>query len=341
MKQKIFFKLVFMGALSYGLLLVFIGFLAFVGMKQVNYSLLAQNFQQKILFFGLILTAGIFLIFFLYVFLIKLSMRTFLLAQQRQNDFLESKDEKKTEQKIGIDAEREKFIDSLKTEFVAIAAHQLRTPISAIKWIIKMLMDEDIGPLTKEQKDYLTKAYLSNERMVKLINDLLCVTRIEEGRFLNKQKKADLIENIESALALWKGAAERKGLKFEFHKPNRKTPFAFVDAEKVALALQNLIDNAIHYTSQGEIVVKVDFLKGKNEFQISVKDTGIGIPKDQQSKVFSRFFRAGNAVKMETEGTGLGLYIARSIAQAHGGRMFFESEEGKGTTFYFTVPAYS
>lgn len=341
MRQKIFFKLVFMGALSFGLLLVFIGLLAFIGIKQVDYALLAQNFQQRVLFFGLILATGVFTIFFLYVFLVRLSIKPFLLDERKQGDFVEQEDEHQTEQKIGLDVEREKFIDGLKTEFVAIAAHQLRTPISAIKWIIRMLMDEDLGPLTKEQKDYLTKAYLSNERMVKLINDLLCVTRIEEGKFLNKQKKADLIENMETALALWKGAAERKGLKFEFQKPAKKTPFAFIDVEKVALALQNLVDNAIHYTARGEIIVRVDFLKGKNEFQISVQDTGIGIPKDQQSKVFSRFFRAGNAVKMETEGTGLGLYIARSIAQAHGGKMFFESEEGKGTTFYFTLPAYS
>ncbi|MCG2689831.1 HAMP domain-containing histidine kinase [Candidatus Parcubacteria bacterium] len=238
-----------------------------------------------------------------------------------------------------LERQREKFIEGLKTEFVSIAAHQLRTPLSAIKWIIRMLLDEDLGPLNKDQKDYLTKAYINNERMVKLINDLLNVSKIEEGRFLNKPTKESLSGIIEEALALWVGSAKRKGLVLTFKKSKSRSPTVLVDKEKIVLVLHNLVENSIKYSNHGEIIIKIDFEKVNSRFVISVKDGGEGIPEEEQEKVFTRFFRASNASKIDTEGTGLGLYIAKHIVQSHGGKIWFESEEGKGTTFYFTLPA--
>jgi PAS domain S-box-containing protein len=237
------------------------------------------------------------------------------------------------------DVTREKEIERMKTEFVSISAHQLRTPLSAIKWTLKMFLDGDLGELTKEQREFLEKTYQSNERMINLINDLLNVTRIEEGRFLYKPVLADIVPICQSVIDSYKDEIEKRNLKFKFKKP-KELPKVRVDIEKISLAIQNLLENAIRYNKFGgeiEMVLK----EKEKEIEFSIKDTGIGIPKDQQNRVFTKFFRGSNAMKMETEGSGLGLFITKNIIEAHGGRIWFESEEGKGTTFYFTLPTLS
>jgi len=246
------------------------------------------------------------------------------------------------EERIGTlvilhDVTREKMIERIKTEFVSVAAHQLRTPLSAIKWTLRMLLDGDVGELTPEQKDFLEKSYKSNERMINLINDLLNVTRIEEGRYLYNPVLTEFEPILESLLSFYTEEIKRKGLKLEVEKPKEKLPPVVVDAEKIKLALQNLIENAIKYTLPGgKISISLKRLEDSIEF--SIKDTGVGIPKDQQNRVFTKFFRGANAMKLETEGSGLGLFITKNIIEAHGGKIWFESEEGKGTTFYFTLP---
>jgi len=244
-------------------------------------------------------------------------------------------------EKIGIlillhDISREKLIERMKTEFVSIAAHQLRTPLSAIKWTLKMLLDGDLGPLSKEQKEFVKKTYQSNERMIRLINDLLNVTRIEEGRFVYAFVLIDLRKIIENIVDSYKELIKNKKLEIKFKKP-KKFPKIKIDLEKMSLAVQNLIDNAIRYTLPGgKIEISLKNLGKEIEFQI--KDTGIGIPKSQQERIFTKFFRGFNATKLATEGSGLGLFITKNIIEAHGGKIWFESEERKGTTFYFTLP---
>ena len=235
------------------------------------------------------------------------------------------------------DITREKMIERMKTEFVSLSAHQLRTPLSAIKWTLRMLLDGDLGVITDEQRDFIEKTYKSNERMISLINDLLDVTRIDEGRYLYKPILTDLEPICQFVINSCQEEAERKKLKLKFKKPEEKLPKAIVDVEKIKLVIQNLLENAIRYTkSGGEILVSLRHLKKEIEF--SVRDTGIGIPKNQQARVFTKFFRAANVIRMETEGSGLGLFITKNIIEAHGGKIWFESEEGKGTTFYFTLP---
>ena len=235
------------------------------------------------------------------------------------------------------DITREKMIERMKTEFVSLSAHQLRTPLSAIKWTLRMLLDGDLGVITDEQRDFIEKTYKSNERMISLINDLLDVTRIDEGRYLYKPILTDLEPICQFVINSCQEEAERKKLKLKFKKPEEKLPKAIVDVEKIKLAIQNLLENAMRYTkSGGEILVSLRHLKKEIEF--SVRDTGIGIPKNQQARVFTKFFRAANVIRMETEGSGLGLFITKNIIEAHGGKIWFESEEGKGTTFYFTLP---
>jgi len=248
----------------------------------------------------------------------------------------------KDEQKLGIlvvfhDVSREKLIERMKTEFVSLAAHQLRTPLSAIKWTLRMVLDGDVGEITNEQKELLQKTYISNERMISLINDLLNVTRIEEGRYVLKPILINLETVIESMLKSYKEEAKRKNVEVELIKPDISLPAILVDVEKITLAIQNLLDNALHYTpAGGKIIILLNYNNGKIEFAIS--DTGIGIPKDQQERVFTKFFRASNAMKTDTEGSGLGLFIVKNIIEAHGGKVWFESEEGRGSTFYFNLP---
>jgi len=234
------------------------------------------------------------------------------------------------------DVTREKAIERMKSEFVSISAHQLRTPLSAIKWTLKMFLDGDLGELTEEQMEFLKRVYQSNERLINLINDLLNVTRIEEGRYLYKPVLADITSICQSVIDSYAEEIKKKNLRFKFKKP-KELPKVRVDIEKISLAIQNLLENAIRYNKVGgEIEIVLREKEGKIEFLI--KDTGIGIPKNQQDRVFTKFFRASNAMKMETEGSGLGLFITKNIVEAHGGKIWFESEEGKGTTFYFTLP---
>ena len=246
------------------------------------------------------------------------------------------------EEKLGTlvvlhDITREKTIEKMKTEFVSLAAHQLRTPLSAIKWTLRMLLDGDLGKITKEQNDFLEKTYRSNERMIVLINDLLDVTRIEEGRYLYKPVLTDIEPIVQFVTNSYEEEIEKKKIKFEFKKPEEKLPKIKLDVEKIRLAIDNLLDNAIRYTpTYGKIMVILKHRKGGIEF--SVKDTGVGIPKDQQGRVFTKFFRGANVMRMATEGTGLGLFITKNIIEAHGGKIWFESEEGKGATFYFAIP---
>lgn len=235
------------------------------------------------------------------------------------------------------DITREKTVERMKTEFVSIAAHQLRTPMSAIKWTLRMILDGDLGPITSEQKDFLEKTFISNERMISLINDLLNVTRIEEGRHLYNLILVNLEDLTSNIVASYTEIAKRKNLTLEYEKPDQKLPQVKVDVEKIRLVISNLIENAIKYTpAKGGITVKAYIEDGR--VQVSVKDTGVGILKEQQERIFTKFFRGANVMRMETEGTGLGLFIAKNIVETHGGKIWFESEEGKGTTFLFNLP---
>jgi len=237
------------------------------------------------------------------------------------------------------DISREKVVESLKSQFVSVAAHQLRTPLSIIKWSLCMLLDGEIGLLTNEQIEMLDKAQQTNERMIHLINDLLNVARIEEGRFMYRPKTVDMIELLEKVAEPARALAKNKRVKFEFKKPiDNSSKVIKADIEKLSLAIKNLLENAIFYTSSGGKVV-LSAERVKDDVLVCIKDSGIGIPKDQHKRVFNKFFRADNAVRMETEGTGLGLFITKNIIEAHQGKISFESEEGKGTTFKFSLPA--
>lgn len=235
------------------------------------------------------------------------------------------------------DITHEKLIDKLKSEFVTVAAHQLRTPASIMKWTIKTLLEEDSGPLTEEQKEALGRVFSTNEKMIRLINDLLNVAQIEEGKYLSKLVISDIKEIIKTSYGSFEGQLKKRKIKFVFKVPKTPLPKVMLDREKMIIALNSLIDNAGRYTPQGgNITVSIE--EKEKEIEVGIKDNGLGISFEDQTKISTKFFRGRNAARVDTEGTGLGLYIAKNIIEAHGGRFWFDSEEGKGSNFYFTVP---
>ena len=235
------------------------------------------------------------------------------------------------------DITREKELDRLKTEFVSVTSHQLRTPLSAIKWIIELMLHEGAGPLTAEQKEFLTQASDSNERMIALIADLLNISRIEAGRLALSPVEVDLSVLTGHVLRefLEKIKEKKLALSTRFYKEARPV---VADPKYLHQVLSNLISNAVKYTRPGgRITIAVRSEKG--EVVWSISDTGMGIPRAQQDRVFQKFFRGDNVIREETEGTGLGLYVAKSLTEAMGGRIWFTSTEGKGTAFFFALPS--
>ena len=235
------------------------------------------------------------------------------------------------------DVSREKIVEKLKTEFVSISAHQLRTPLSAIKWTLRMLLDGDMGKINKEQKEFLQRTYRSNERMISLVNSLLNVTRIEEGRFVFNPKQADIYEIVKSAIDSCKEEVKKRKIKIDLQKPKNKLSKVVVDEEKIQLAFQNLIDNSIKYSFPGK-KIEINFKKKKQAVETIIKDYGIGVPKNQQQRIFTKFFRGSNVMRLDTDGTGLGLFIVKNIIDAHKGKIWFKSEEDKGITFWVSLP---
>jgi len=235
------------------------------------------------------------------------------------------------------DITREELIEKAKSEFIKLSTHQLWTPASAVKWSLQMLLKGEVGDLSKEQKELIEKTYKANNREIKLIGDLLNVAQIEMGKYLSNMALSDIGKLTQSLISSYEEKVREKGIEIKFRKPEEQLPKVMIDVEKMKVAIKNIIDNAVRYTLSGGMI-EIFLEKNEKEIKVQISDNGLGIPQDEQKKVFTRFFRGSNITQIDTEGTGLGLYIAKNIIEAHGGRIWFESEEGKGSTFYFTIP---
>lgn len=237
------------------------------------------------------------------------------------------------------DITREKEIDKMKSEFVSVASHQLRTPLTGIKWFTELLLKGKAGAVSDEQKDFLQQISDSNNRMIALVNDLLNVSRIETGRKFSIEKKlTDIVLMIQEVVEEHQIIAAKRGVTLKLGGRWPKELTLNMDGEKMRQVFQNLVSNAIKYSKEANGVVAVALDRSESGRVIfSVKDNGFGIPKPQQEKIFQKFFRAENVLS-GFEGTGLGLYIAKAIVEGHGGRIWFESAEGKGTAFFVALP---
>jgi PAS domain S-box-containing protein len=235
------------------------------------------------------------------------------------------------------DITREKLVEKAKSDFVALVTHQLWTPSSAIKWSLKMLLNGEFGALNKKQKELVGRIYSANNKEIKLIGQLLDVAQIEAGRYVVDLKLSSIEDLIQSLVDDYKSEAAEKKISLKFKKPEKQLPQLMIDKDKMKIAIGNIINNSLRYTpAGGEIVVLLR--ESEKNIIVQISDTGLGIPFSGQKRVFTKFFRASNIIQIDTQGTGLGLYIAKSIIEAHGGRIWFQSEEGQGTTFYFTLP---
>lgn len=228
-------------------------------------------------------------------------------------------------------------LDQMKDNFLSIAAHQLRTPLGSMRWSMELLLEGDLGKLPKAAKEAVESLYKNSERMVTLVNDLLDVSRIDQKRGVEEKQPYDLVEVIEGAINQLQSEADKRGVKLILQVPKQVVPKIFIAPKHIHEAIENLLSNAIKYNREkGSVTITVK--KGKEMLEISLADTGIGIPKGDQEKVFSKFFRAANAVLKETEGSGLGLSVVKSYVEESSGVISFESKEGIGTTFFIKFP---
>lgn len=239
---------------------------------------------------------------------------------------------------LGIerDITQEEDVNRAKTEFVSLASHQLRTPLSAINWYTEMLLAGDAGVLTDQQKQFLDEIYKGNQRMVDLVNALLNVSRIELGTLAVEPELLKLADLADSVLNELKVQIKAKSLKI-VKNYNKTIPDINADPKLLRILWQNILSNAVKYTpAKGKIEISIE--QQKDEFLLTIADNGYGIPKFQQDKIFTKLFRADNVRDKETDGTGLGLYIVKAIVDSAKGKIWLESEENKGTTFYISLP---
>ncbi|PJE77206.1 hypothetical protein COV05_00300 [Candidatus Uhrbacteria bacterium CG10_big_fil_rev_8_21_14_0_10_48_16] len=244
--------------------------------------------------------------------------------------------------KVGVmailrDVTKDNEVKRLKQEFLSLASHQMRTPLTGIKWAVEILRKGKIGPLTEKQKEMVDQIEISSLRMIALVDDLLDVSRIDnkETEALKKDN-CNVCSLLQSVVNEMQILIDEKELTLVMNPCGNCSASLWVDEKKIRQAFQNILSNAIKYTPRQKRIAITGKKIGK-EIVYAIQDEGVGIPENQQKQVFQKFFRADNVVTT-TGGTGLGLYLSKDIIEKHGGRIWFESEEGKGTTFYIALP---
>lgn len=253
---------------------------------------------------------------------------------RKLNDELQQRIEDATKELRASNRQLQK-LDEAKNEFISMASHQLRTPLTSIKGYLDMLLQGDMGKLAPTQRAVLREAFSSSERMVQLINDFLNVSRLQTGKFTINRQLVNLGDIIKEEVTLLRVVAEQRGIRL-VTKIDRSV-VVNIDADKVRQVVMNMIDNAIYY-SKPKMTVTVTLKKTGEDVEFVVKDHGIGVPEAEQSGLFSKFFRGSNARKRRPDGTGVGLFLAKKVVLEHDGEMIFSSVENKGSVFGFRLP---
>lgn len=236
--------------------------------------------------------------------------------------------------KANIELQR---LDDGKDEFVSMASHQLRTPLTSIKGYLSMVLEGDAGELNREQRKLLEEAFTSSERMVRLIGDFLNVSRLQNGKFtIDRSAQVNLADLVEQEIDNVDEIAKSRGIGIAYHKP-AGFPVLYLDEDKMRQVVMNYLDNAVYYSPESKTIT-VRLYKNEGTVVLEVIDRGMGVPKGVQKRLFTKFFRAKNAQKQRPDGTGIGLYLAKMVITCHGGRIIFESTEGKGSMFGFRLP---
>jgi len=226
----------------------------------------------------------------------------------------------------------------MKLEFLTIMTHQIRAPFANLRWVTDLLLSKRSTALRKEgqEEEYLKILRENSQRLEELINKIITVSKIEQGKFPSTKDFFVLKDLTDKVVLEFKSFAEASNIKIEFEVAE-ELPSIFGDASQVREVVENFVDNAIKYTKDKGLVKILISKKGKKAY-LEVKDSGVGIPKDDQKYIFQKFFRAQSAMKQQTQGSGLGLFIAKSIIESHKGKIGFISQEGEGATFWFTLP---
>jgi len=224
----------------------------------------------------------------------------------------------------------------MKSEFISIVSHQLRSPLSNLRWAIELLISGRVNGVSEKQLEYFKILKENSARMRELVSDLLIVSRIETAKLPLKKKEISLEDLVRKIIEELEVLAKASNVKVEFGVKENLSK-VFVDPSRIRLVIENLLDNAIRYIKEkGQVEIKLEKIDKYCRFEI--KDTGVGIPKEDQKYIFQKFFRSENVMRYQTQGSGLGLYIAKSVVEKSGGKIGFKSQEGIGSTFWFTLP---
>lgn len=251
------------------------------------------------------------------------------------NKFL-SLENQKVLKELARSNQKLKALDEAKDEFISMASHQLRTPLTSIKGYLSMVLEGDVGTISADQASMLTTAFTSAQRMVYLISDLLNVSRLQTGKFVIESTECYLPDVIDQELNQLRETIAAKGIALKYTKPKAFTK-VMLDETKIRQVIMNFTDNALYYTPAGG-KVEIALTETAKSIEFTVTDNGIGVPKAEQHKLFAKFYRAGNARKARPDGTGLGLFMAKKVIVASGGAIIFKTKEDKGSTFGFIFP---
>ena len=334
------------GMEQYGLfgMPIFIGFLAYLIVKFQAFNIKLLGVQALTITQFILISSMLFFaksevnrILTLITLLITTGAGWFLVKSVKKE--IERKEElQMMSDRLAIANQELKRLDNAKSEFISIASHQLRTPLTAIKGYTSLILEGSYGKIDNQLQDVVNKVYTANSRLIELVENLLSISRLESGRMQYNYQSVQLTDIVNDAVGMFAVIAKKKGIDLQVLAPETPLPLLSLDAGKIREVVSNLIDNALKYTESGSVTVKMEQVED-GKVRLSVKDTGIGIKKEDLEHIFLKFARSKETEKLYVGGTGLGLYVGRTFIEKHGGRLWAESDgHGHGSEFIFELP---